>query len=227
MTPPVKEIFDRIAPFYDRVNRLMTLSRIGAMRGRLVSELAFRLNLNALDLCAGTLECSRAVLKRFPCARVTAVDVSGAMLDVGLSKFDANGLSRMSVIRGDALDVELPAGSFDAVLCAWGIRNIDAREALLRRVRSWLKPGGQFIALDLFRPAGALRRALLHTVGAFTIPLLGMICAGDCSAYRYLVRSIGEMPPPSEFEAMLLRNGFASVRCERLFFGTHHLFIAE
>ena len=227
MTNPVKALFDRIAPRYDRVNGLMTLYRVRAMRQRLVSEIYPRPNLRVLDLCAGTLECSRAVVERFPDAHVTAVDMSEEMLRVGLEKLGAKERGRIRVICGDVLGADLPACSFDAALCAWGVRNIEERWLLLKKVRSWLAPGGQLLILELFRPTSASMRFLIGRVGALAIPLIGALAAGESSAYRYLVRSIGEMPLPSEFEALLRKSGFGTVRCEPLLFRTNHIFIAE
>ncbi|HPM41357.1 MAG TPA: class I SAM-dependent methyltransferase, partial [bacterium] len=182
MKNPVKEIFDRIAPRYDRVNGLLTLRRVGAMRRRLVSEIPHRPNLRVLDLCAGTLECSKEVFARFPDAHVTAVDISGEMLRVGFGKLNAKERERIRVVQGDVLGAELPAGSFDAALCAWGIRNVEDRGLLLRRVRSWLAPGGRLLVLELFRPKGALGRFFLKTVGGLAIPLVGALAAGESSA---------------------------------------------
>ena len=84
----VQGMFDRIAPGYDRANHWMSLWTDNRWRRRAAQALALEGidTPRVLDLCAGTMDGSVAILQRFPSARIVAGDFSAKMLEAGRAK---------------------------------------------------------------------------------------------------------------------------------------------
>ena len=220
----IRDTFERIAPSYDRVNGILTFSLVKKYRRKLVYAIKPRAQLRVLDLCAGTLECTLEVLRQFPDASVVAVDFSGAMLERGLKKIPSPKFSQVSTICSDVLKINLPKNSFDVIICAWGIRNLEDKDLILQKAREWLSPGGQLIVLDIFKPNKFLKKCFFNSIGMHLVPLIGGFFAGDRAAYSYLIRSINENLSAEEFAALLTQEGFTKITKQNLFFGTHSLF---
>lgn len=202
------DYFSRIASTYDRINRLMSLGLDKRWRRRLVTAMPAAAAPRVLDLCAGTLECTLEVFRRFPRVSVTAVDCSEPMLKLGLKKIPPEFLDRLVLHSSDVLEINLPPESFDVILCAWGVRNVANVDMLLERARKWLAPGGIFLTLDLFRPSSLFSRAVCAGVFRTVVPFLGGWFSRDKEAYRYLAASVRNFDSIGEYQRRLERHGF-------------------
>lgn len=205
-----REMFDRIAPTYDRVNRVMSLGIDRRWRARAVEMLRPTLTARArprvLDLCAGTLDLAALIEETFPEAHVVACDASEKMLALGRGK-----VRRVECVAGDALALPFEAGAFDAVVCGFGVRNLADLRRGLREVRRVLAPGGSFVTLELFRPRRATSR-LVHGAGLrYALPVLGATLAKDREAYEYLAESMEGFVTREAYERMLEEEGFGAV----------------
>jgi ubiquinone/menaquinone biosynthesis methyltransferase len=200
-------MFERIAPTYDALNRLLSAGIDRRWRVRAVAEVAKADPGPVLDLCAGTMDLTAILARRFPGERVVALDFSPKMLEAGRHKArDAE------VVVGDAMALPFEDGAFAAVVCGFGIRNLadpprGAREAL--RV---LRPGGVFVTLELFRATRLPTRAFHRAYAQVVLPLVGGIVSGDPDAYRYLARSMAGFLTREEYERTLESVGFENVR---------------
>jgi len=209
-----RTMFDRIAPTYDLLNRLMSAGMDRRWRARAISEVASAPAGPVLDLCAGTMDLTAMLAKVRPDDRVVAVDFAPAMLEAGRHK-----VPRAEVVVADAASLPFEDASFSAVVCGFGIRNLadpatGAREAL--RV---LRPGGVFVTLELFRPTRPATRAFHRAYATLVLPALGGWVSGDRPAYEYLARSMAGFLARQEYERMLLGVGFAHVRGSDLTLG--------
>lgn len=226
MPSPVTSLFARIAPVYDRANAILSFGLVNRWRRRLIGALdGGNAAPRVLDLCAGTLACSRLSLERFPAARLTAVDVCQPMLDAGLAKLAPSMRERLNVMCADALEVDLPPASFEAVLCAWGMRNISDQAAMLDRVRGWLAPDGKLAILEFFRPTRWPARLFHAMAGRIFLSAIGGGLSGDPAAYRYLFDSIQGFPSRAEYEGLLAARGFDLVSSRDLAFGVVSLVV--
>ena len=206
--PPraVREMFDRISPVYDLMNRVMTLGLDGRWR-RLTAEAVVRPGDRVLDACCGTGDLALAAARVG--GTVTGVDLSAPMLERARRKSSA-----IAWVRGDALSLPFADASFDAVTVGFGIRNVNHLDAGLRELARVLRPGGRLGCLDLTRPQGGLR--LFFSVWFDrVVPLLGRVVPGG-AAYTYLPASLRRFPDPAELAAAMRQAGFVEVGWRRL-----------
>lgn len=222
----VVEHFDRFAPSYERVNHLLSLGLDVRWRARLMGAAGGR-PLRILDLCAGTLACTREALRRFPDAKVTAVDACRAMLDTGLQKLDESGKRRLTAVCADVLEADFAPGSFDVAISSFGMRHLPEQRPVLEKVHDWLCPGGRLIVFDFFRPEKVIARLFHGTAGRYILPAAGEWLGGFGPAYVNLHGTIERFLSRAEYEQLLRTNRFVIRRSEDLTFGIVSLISAE
>lgn len=211
-----RAMFERIAPTYDLLNKVMTLGIDRRWRAKAIATIAARSREvgPVLDLCAGTLDLSRMLEEAFPTARVVACDFSATMLDGGRDK-----VTRTESVVGDALALPFADASFGAVICGFGMRNLADLRRGVREARRVLRPQGIFVTLELFAPK-LLRTRALHSAALRTaLPVLGSVIARDRDAYAYLAESMQGFVTREQYEAILREEGFEAVVAQNLTLG--------
>lgn len=218
----VRGMFDRIAPRYDLLNRVLSAGIDVRWRRRCVDALG---GSQVLDVCSGTGDLLIEYLSRDPSRRGVGIDLSTEMLARGAHKLARRGLpGRMAA--GDAERLPVKDGAFDAVMVAFGIRNVGDPVAALGEMRRVLRPGGRAAVLEFSMPQGTLGGAY-RLYFTRVLPRIGALVSGDAGAYAYLPASVERFARPGEFGALMAAAGFASVRWERLTGGIAHLYIGE
>ena len=217
----VRAMFDRIAPSYDLLNRVMTLRVDQRWRRRLVRALALGAGESLLDLCAGTMDVAAEARRQAPAVSVVAADFSLEMLSRGARK------TCLPAVQADALALPFPDGRFDAATVAFGVRNLESLERGLSELARVLRPGGRLGVLEFFRAASSGSRFVHGAYNRLALPVLGRVLSPDPAAYRYLVASMERFASRAEFEGACRRAGFSSVRGETLFPGVCGLVVAE
>jgi len=216
----VRAMFDRIAPSYDLLNRVMTLRVDQAWRRRLLSALRPRDGEALLDLCAGTMDVADLARRRAPGLRVVGADFSFQMLARGVEK------TRLPAAQADALALPFRPASFDLATVTFGMRNLDAWETGLAELARALRPGGRLGVLEFFRAESAGSRAVHGLYNRLVLPVLGRLLSPDPEAYRYLVESMERFASLPEFLGGARQSGFATARGEVLFPGVCGLVLA-
>jgi ubiquinone/menaquinone biosynthesis methyltransferase len=201
-----RNMFERIAPTYDLLNRLLSGGTDARWRARAVSALPPIGQGAVLDLCAGTMDLSVLVARAHPDSRIVALDFSAAMLEAGRRK-----VPQAEVVVGDAASLPFEDGTFDAVICGFGMRNLADPSRGAREVARVLRPNGVFVTLELFRPAHFAARAFHEAYAKVVMPAIGGLVSGDRGAYRYLARSMGSFFTREEYEQILRAAGFRNV----------------
>src|SRR5882672_6072005 len=112
-------MFERIAPTYDVVNRVMSAGFDQRWRARAIAQVQTAPAGPVLDLCAGTLDLAGRLARLRADDRVVAVDFSAAMLEEGRRKAPT-----VDVVVADAAALPFEDGSFAAVICGFGMRNL-------------------------------------------------------------------------------------------------------
>ncbi len=219
--PAVRDMFDRIAPTYDLLNRLMTLRVDQRWRRRLVRELGLRGGERLLDLCAGTMDLAALARRACPAATVVGADFSLPMLARGVEK------TRLPASGADALRLPFRDGTFDAVSVTFGLRNLDDWRAGLVEIARVLRPGGRLGVLEFFRAESAGSRAVHRLYDRLMLPVLGRLVSPDPRAYHYLVESMERFASLPEFLGGAGESGFATADGRALFPGVCGLVLAR
>jgi demethylmenaquinone methyltransferase/2-methoxy-6-polyprenyl-1,4-benzoquinol methylase len=214
----VRSMFDRIAPVYDAMNRVMTAGLDRRWR-RLTAESVVRTGDNVLDACCGTGDLALADL-RAGAKRVVGLDFSEPMLERARRKSAA-----VDWVHGDLLALPFESATFDVATVGFGVRNVDDLEEGLRELRRVLRPGGRVGVLEITRPKGLLRPFFLLWFDVL-VPLAGRVLPGG-EAYTYLPASVRRFPGPEDLAAALERSEFTSVRFRLLAGGIVALHVAE
>ncbi len=205
----VRSMFDRIAPVYDLMNRVMTAGLDGRWR-RLTVRLVVSKGDRVLDACCGTGDLALAAERQG--GIVTGLDFAPAMLERARRKSGT-----IEWVEGDVLSLPFADGTFDAATVGFGVRNVADLEAAIVELRRVLRPGGRLAILEITRPRGLLR-PFFSLWFERVVPLLGRVLPGG-RAYAYLPASVRRFPGAEELTARLGEWGFGDVRV-RLLGGT-------
>ncbi len=203
----VRSMFDRIAPVYDVMNRVMTAGLDIRWR-RLAAESAVRGGDRVLDAACGTGDLALADLKA-GAAKVTGLDFSEAMLARARKKTGPR-TNVLEWVQGDMLALPFADGTFDAATVGFGVRNVADLELGLRELRRVLRPGGRLAILEITQPRGALRPFFSLWFDR-VVPALGKVLPGG-SAYSYLPASVKRFPDAESLARLLRECGFGDVR---------------
>lgn len=203
-------MFDRIAPKYDLMNRLMSLGLDGRWRRLAAAAADVSLGSRALDVCTGTGDLAFELADRVgPPGEVVGVDFSEEMLHRARGK----SVKRHSPARfeaADALDLPFADDHFDAATVAFGARNLSDLDGGLTEMARVVRPGGRVVVLEITTPRH-LRR--LHALWFDRIvPRLGAAVGGDRAAYGYLPASAKRFPSPPDLAARMGAAGLIEVR---------------
>jgi demethylmenaquinone methyltransferase / 2-methoxy-6-polyprenyl-1,4-benzoquinol methylase len=200
----VREMFDRIARVYDRMNSVMTAGMHHRWRERAADLAHVGPGDAALDVATGTGDLAVELGSRG--AEVTGLDFSDGMLAIAREK--APGIR---FEQGDALALPYADGEFDAATVGFGARNFSDLRAGLAEMARVTRPGGRVVVLEITTPQ---RPPLSLFFGLWfdrLVPALGRL-AGDPDAYAYLPSSVRRFPGPEGLAAELAAVGLVDVR---------------
>jgi demethylmenaquinone methyltransferase/2-methoxy-6-polyprenyl-1,4-benzoquinol methylase len=197
----VETMFDRIAPRYDLVNRVISLGQDRRWRRHTVSALRLAPGATVVDIGCGTGDlCDELVAAGH---RPVGVDVSAGML--------AAAHTTAPLVRADALTLPVRDGEVDGVVTGFALRNLVDLDRFFAECARVVRPGGRVVALETAEPASPLARVGHHVWFRHVVPFLGARLSHDADAYRYLPRSSAYLPPTHELLALVGAAGFASV----------------
>jgi demethylmenaquinone methyltransferase/2-methoxy-6-polyprenyl-1,4-benzoquinol methylase len=202
----VEEMFDRIAPRYELVNRVMTLGLDSGWRRRAVRELRLEPGAHVVDLGCGTGDLCRVLGKAG--LRAIGVDMAAGML--------AKARTSAPLVRADALQLPLADASVDGAISGFALRNVVDIAACFREAARVIRPGGRAVFLEVSEPPNPIVRLGHSLYFRRIVPLVGGLLS-DRTAYRYLPASTAYLPPPAELITLMTEAGF--MRCRRVQLG--------
>lgn len=226
-TEQVREMFDNIAPAYDRLNRAMSFGLDRSWRRKAVAMVAATAPGSIVDIATGTGDFAISLARAIPRASVTGLDLSEGMVAIGLRKVADAGLdSRVTLVTGDCLASPLPEGCADAVTVAFGVRNFADLAAGYRAMYRMLRPGGMLCVIELSTPVSPLVKPFYDIYARGIIPLMGRVVSSDRRAYSYLPESIAAVPQGDDMLALMRGAGFTDASFLRLTLGVCTIYTA-
>ncbi len=218
----VRNMFNAIAPRYERTNTICSVGRDAQWRNRTVALAAVRSDDDILDIACGTGDLTRAFVRANP-RSVTGCDFAHEMLvRAAQAQSDMHGW-----VEADALRLPFPDGAYSLISCAFGVRNFVDLDAGLAEMHRVLKPAGRVIILEFSRPKSVLFRAAYELYSNRIMPWAASCISGDQSgAYRYLPRSVVSFPGAEEMGNRLRMAGFVEFSATPLTFGVAHIYRA-
>lgn len=224
----VREMFDRIAPAYDRLNHTLSLGIDRLWRRRTVRIVRRMRPGRILDMATGTGDLALLLARRIPGAQVTGIDLSEGMLAAARAKAKAAGLGeRIELVRGEAELTGLPDASFDVATVAFGVRNFEDLEGGLRELVRAVRPGGHVVILEFSTPTLPVWAQLYRWYSHRVLPRIGGLVSRDRQAYDYLPRSVDEFPQPGPFMRLMERAGLTHCRARSLSLGVAQIYVGE
>lgn len=216
---------------YDAFNHIASFGLDLRWRRKTAQLLTQQLNGNqanaaVLDLACGTGDMALAVRKAGNGTVIVGTDPSKEMLARGklkLKRLPENSIYLINTVER----LPFPDASFDAITCAFGLRNFSDLPGDLREMHRLLKPHGRVYALDFYQPRSWFTKSFLKAYNSTVFPLLGFLLTGHVKAYRYLFSSIFRFLTTDEFRRMLEAQGFRRSTIKSFFFGLVHLVVAE
>ena len=197
----VEAMFDRIAPRYDRMNRLLSLGLDRRWRRRAVTALGLDRGARVLDLACGTGDLCRELTGH----GITAIgiDISAGML--------RHARTTAPLVRADAARLPVPDRRMDGITCGFALRNVTDLPAVLTECARVLRPGGRIAVVEVAEPRNRILKAGHAIWFRRIVPFVGGLFS-DRAAYAYLPQSTAYLPPPAELEGLIAATGFADVR---------------
>lgn len=225
----IREMFDGIAPSYDRLNHIMSLNVDKVWRRHALKQVVDGTPQRLLDVACGTGDSTiSAAVAAAEGSVVTGVDISEGMMALVMDKARKAGVAdriRLQVADGEALP--FADGSFHRVTCAFGIRNFEHKEKGLAEFRRVLCPGGRAVILELSVPQNRVIRWFYDLYFLHVLPWIGGVVSGDKAAYKYLPASVHAFPAPGEFCTMMREAGFSRVSHKAFTLGLCRMYVGE
>lgn len=218
-------LFNRIAAHYDVLNHLLSFGTDRCWMRKTVRKTEPCGQL--LDVACGTGELSIQLVRHHKAKHVVGLDISKKMLQIGEEKIHKKNLhDAVTLQHGDAHAMPYENASFDAVTCAYGIRNFHDLQQGLSEMCRVVRPGGQLVILELSYPENRFFLPFYDFYFSKVMPFIGRWVSGDAAAYTYLNRSVKDFAQSTDVPACLAAAGFRNIHQEKLTCGIATLYTA-
>ena len=204
----VRQLFDEVAPHYDRLNDLLSLGLHRLWKREMVQRLAPVSGEQWLDLCCGTGDLALVLAERLRTGgAVLAVDAAAAPLQQARRRHRRCPWLPVEWLQADAMAVPRAAESFDGAVMAYGLRNLPDPAAGLRELRRLLHRDGRAAVLDFNRSSGHVAALQTMALRRVVVPVASQL--GLKEQYAYLETSIAGFPTGVDQEQMAISAGFS------------------
>lgn len=223
----VTDLFNQLAPRYDRFNQWVSFRQDEAWRQQAMKLLGDCGKGTVLDLAAGTGDLAKSAIET-GAEQVHVFDISHEMLRVAKAKLSAhnNGAQQIAFQQGSAHQLPFADATIDGVVSGFAMRNVfHFLDEVLTEIRRVLRPGGRFAILELSRPQNPLLRAGFKLHMQTIMPFIGRLTTGRSSPFAYLCQTTMTFLDPKEFKQRLEKAGFENVCWQSFLLGgiaIHH-----
>ncbi len=216
----VAEMFNKIAFRYDFMNRFLSAGIDKGWRRKALKLLVKENPKVILDVATGTGDVAIMAYELLKPNKITGIDISGKMLEIGREKVLKLGLEPyIDLQSGDSEAINFPDDTFDAVTVAFGVRNFEHLEQGLAEIKRVLKPSGKLVILEFSKPKIAGIAQLYNLYMEMVAPQVALMVSKNKQAYQYLNNSVQQFPEGKEFVDILNNVGFRNTSCKKLSLG--------
>ena len=222
----VAEMFNNISGNYDGLNRVISLGIDQSWRKKVVQLVGENNPKQILDIATGTGDLALMMMSLNP-DKITGLDISEGMLNVGKQKVKNAGLSdKIEMIVGDSENMPFDDNTFDAITVSFGVRNFENLDKGLQEIVRVLKPGGKFVVLETSNPTKTPFKQGYKLYTNIFLPIVGRLFSKDKVAYSYLSESANSFPFGKAFNNILEKNGFKEANNLPVTFGVASIYTA-
>ncbi|MCK8826187.1 ubiquinone/menaquinone biosynthesis methyltransferase [Natroniella acetigena] len=207
----VRDVFSKLAPKYELVNKIISFGLISRWRKKLVKIVDPSADDLILDLCAGNGKLTKILAEKTPEGKVIGVDFCPEMIAKADENLKEKHLKRVEFRLGDATSLDFPANYFDCVTIAFGLRNTEDIPQVIREMRRVVKPGGQILCLDLAKSRIPIYKSLFYAYFNYILPLIGKLVSGQKEPYLYFAESLRAFPNQEKLRQMFIENDLKNV----------------
>lgn len=220
----ISDMFDNIAPKYDLLNRVLSMGIDKSWRKKAVKTIQTIQPKTILDVATGTGDFAIMSASIQP-KKIIGIDISVGMLKVGQEKIKKQGLDHIITLeKGDSENIHFDTDAFDAVTCAYGVRNFENLEKGLTEMCRVMRPGGRLAILEFSKPKAFPFKNIYNFYFNNILPRMGKTVSKDDSAYKYLPDSVKAFPDGQDFLDILTKCGFKDVQARPLTMGITTLY---
>ena len=224
----VSTMFDNIAPYYDLLNKVLSLGIDKVWRRKAIRLLKEDNPKIILDVATGTADLALEIAKTLQPEKIVGVDISTEMLAIGRQKIDKKSLSQLITLEeGDSENLPFESNSFDAITVAFGVRNFENLEKGLAEMFRVLKPNGKVIILEFSKPTIFPFKQLFNFYFKYILPTIGKLTSKDPKAYKYLYESVQAFPDGKHFVKILDKLGYQSTKSISLSLGICSIYLGR
>nr|WP_241148090.1 bifunctional demethylmenaquinone methyltransferase/2-methoxy-6-polyprenyl-1,4-benzoquinol methylase UbiE [Lacinutrix jangbogonensis] len=223
----VTKMFDTISGEYDGLNRVISFGIDIKWRKKVVEIIKATHPETVLDIATGTGDLA-INLAETSALKITGLDISSGMLDVGKTKIAAKNLdNKIEMIIGDSENMPFEDNAFDAITVAFGVRNFETLAKGLKDILRVLKPGGTFVILETSVPTKFPFKQGYKFHSKIILPTIGKLFSKDKTAYKYLSESASVFPYGEALNNILRNIGFINVKDLPQTFGVATIYTAS
>lgn len=216
----VTNMFDNIAPYYDILNRILSLGIDTIWRKKAIRLSSQSKPKHIIDIATGTADLAIEARKQNPDAKIIGIDISSNMIELGKKKVRKKNLDESIGLEvGDSENLRFESDHFDLATAAFGVRNFENLTKGLSEMHRVLKPGGQIMVLEFSKPRIFPFKQLFNAYFRFVLPVIGRVKSKDQKAYKYLYESVQSFPDYDQFGKELEKVGFKQITYKALSLG--------
>ena len=213
----IAQMFDNIAPRYDKLNRVLSAGIDASWRRQAILQLHEDKPDRILDVATGTADMALLAYQELKPQKIIGIDISDQMLEIGRKKVDKEALTPFIQLQtGDSETIKFADNSFDAVIVAFGVRNFENLEKGLKEMLRVLRPGGKLVVLEFSRPQIKIFRNLYNLYMGIVAPEVARWFSQNKKAYQYLNQSARLFPERQDFADILTNAGYSDTSFKTL-----------
>ena len=223
----VTQMFDTISGNYDGLNRVISFGIDVKWRKKVLQLVSEKNPENILDIATGTGDLA-ILMTKTNAKKIIGLDISEGMLEVGKKKIAERKLDTIiEMVIGDSEQMPFADNHFDAVLCAYGVRNFQDLPKGLSEMCRVMRAGGRLAILEFSQPKTFPVKQVFSIYFKYVMPLFGKMVSKHSTAYNYLPESVMAFPEGQDFCKILEQCGYKNVKARPLTFGITSLYTAE